>query len=60
MEVAKAVSESLSHPTMLCVREIYANLPHMALIYLGYGSLLAPASFYLSLLDEIAQSPSFP
>lgn len=39
---------------------IFTNLPHKALIYLGYGSLLASPSFYLSVCDETAQSPSSP
>lgn len=48
------------HAPMLCVWRICTNLPHKAFIYLGYGSLLALPSFYLSLLDETAQSPSSP
>lgn len=49
---------NLSLSTLLCLWGIYTNHHHKALIYLGYGSLLAPASFYLSPLDERAQSRS--
>lgn len=55
-EVAKPASESLPFSAPLCVWGIYTNHRHKALIYLGYGALLAPASFYLSPLDETAQS----
>lgn len=43
----------------VCLWGICTNLPHKALIYLGYGSLLAPLSVYFSVRDETTHRPSF-
>lgn len=51
------IRKPLSPHMCLCtVWGICTNLPHKALIYLGYGSLLAPPSFYLSLCDETGRA----